>query len=149
MPDTISNVAYNTSLTYLMYKASGSQNYTKLIDIKDYPDLEGERNMLDATTLSHTQEWQIPGIKRLPSGGLQFTCNYTAEDYAAVKALEGDQIEFAVWFGASSTGEPDGSQGKFSWTGDVRTSMPGKGVDEVREMTVTSYPSTDLTFSAT
>ena len=36
-------MAVNTYKTFLMYKASASAEYTKVIDIKNYPDLGGKR----------------------------------------------------------------------------------------------------------
>lgn len=36
-------MAISSYKTYLMYKASDSGTYTKLIDIKDFPDLGGKQ----------------------------------------------------------------------------------------------------------
>lgn len=44
--------AQATMGTYLMYKASGSSEFTKLVDIKNFPDLGGEPERVDVTTLS-------------------------------------------------------------------------------------------------
>lgn len=35
-------MAISTYKTFLMYKASGGSTYSKLIDIKDFPDLGGK-----------------------------------------------------------------------------------------------------------
>jgi len=103
-------------------------------------------NMLDCTTLSDGMEKRIPGI--LQSGdGYSFTANYTPANFAKVKALVGHQYDYALWLGGTSTGEPDGHNGKFSWTGDVVVGFPGKGVDEVQDMSITAVPSTDTVWT--
>ena len=48
----------------------------KVVDIKDFPDLIGDPNLLETTTLSDAQVTNIPGIKG--SDLLTFTCNYTS-----------------------------------------------------------------------
>ena len=139
--------AYSTYQTYLMYRTSTSNSYTKLIDIKDYPDMIGDPNMLDATTLSNSMEIKIAGITQT-GDGYQFTANYTATNFQTIKSLEGHVYEYALWLGGDTSGNPTGSRGKFAWSGDVRAGFPGKGVDEVQDMTITATPTTDVTWSA-
>lgn len=148
--DTMSETAnaYSTYQTYLMYRTASTGSYDKLVDIKDYPDMLPDPNMLDATTLSDSMEKQIAGIKRM-GDGYRFTANYTPANFTKVKALEGHQYDYALWLGGSTTGEPDGHNGKFAWKGDVRVGFPGKGVDEVQDMNITAIPSTDTEWSAT
>ena len=143
----MSEVAISTYQTYLMVKTSSEGSYAKVVDIKDYPDMIGTPNMLDATTLSHSQEIQIAGIKRA-GDGLQFTANYTKTNYQAVVTLEGTQYPYALWLGGTSLGVPDGHNGKFEWTGTVTAGFPGKGVDEVQDMTITASPSTDVVWKS-
>ena len=81
----------------------------------------------------------------------QYGANDTPENYAAVKALEGHQYDYAVWFGASgSEGSevPDGHYGKFDWSGDISAGISGGGVNEAVGMTVTCTPSTVITYSS-
>lgn len=146
MPSTA--IAYSTYQTYLMYRTTSSGTYTKLIDIKDYPDMLGDPNMLNCETLSDKQEKKIPGILRI-GDGFPFTANYTPTNFSTVRGLEGNQYDYALWLGGTSAGVPDGHNGKFSWTGDVKAGFSGKGVDEVQEMTITAIPSTDVEWSAT
>lgn len=143
----VTAIAYSTYQTYLMYRTSTSGTYTNLIPIKDYPDMVPTPNMLDATTLSDGMEKQIPGIMRM-GDGYQFTANYTPENYTKVKGLENHQYEYALWLGGSTAGVPDGHNGKFSWTGDIRAGFPGKGVDEVQDMNITAVPSTDTVWTS-
>lgn len=138
-------MAINTYGSYLMHSTDGT-TYTKLIDIKDYPDMIEAPEQLDATTLSDPMRVYIPGIKDV-SGAIEFTANYSASDFAAVQALEGTEGFFAVWFGENA-GVPDGSKGKFSFKGYPYASKAGGGVNEVSDMKVGIIPSTEITFAA-
>ena len=109
----------------------------KVVDIKDFPDLIGDPNLLETTTLSDAQVTNIPGIKG--SDLLTFTCNYTSADFASVKADEGKSLFYALEFS-------DGSS--FTWQGQHTCGLPGKGVDEVVEFTVNVVPSTAVDFKA-
>lgn len=142
----VAPIAISTYQTYLMVRTSSAGSYAKVVDIKSYPDMIGSPNMLDATTLSNSQQIQIAGIAQV-GDGFQFTANYTKQNYQAVKTLEGNQYDYALWLGGTTAGVPDGHNGKFSWTGDVRAGFPGKGVDEVQDMSITASPSTDVTWS--
>lgn len=127
-------MAINTSETYLMKK--GQSAWEKLVDIKSMPDLEGAPEMLETTTLSDKRQKQIPGI--LTSDGLEFTCNYTKEDYEKLKALEGTEMDFAIWLGASdSEGKvPDGHEGIWEGKGLPTVAKTGGEVNAVQEMTL-------------
>ena len=57
---------------FLMHSTDGS-SYEKLVDIKDYPDLGGEPEMLQTTTLSDKMHTYTPGIQSLE--GMTFTAN--------------------------------------------------------------------------
>lgn len=138
----------STYKTYLMYKASGSSDYTKLLDIKSFPDLGGEPERIDVTTLSDKIRKYTPGVQDLSS--FQFTANYIPADYQKVKALEGTQTDYAIWIGASTSNDvdtPTGENGKFSWTGDVSVFKAGGDVNAAQDMTINMYPSTDFAYS--
>ena len=140
-------MAISTYKIFLMMKGSGS-TYEKLVDIKDFPDLGGAPEMLETTTLSDKMQTYIPGIQSLDA--LEFTANYTKNDFTTLKALEGQEKEFAVWFGASESGStltPDGSDGKFEFKGQLSVFPVGGGVNEVVDMTITIAPSTPITMA--
>ena len=137
-------MAISTYKIFLMKKDSSA--YAKLIDIKKFPDLGGTPEMLDTTTLSDKMETHIPGIQKLD--GLEFTANYTKEDYAKLKALEDTEAEYAVWFGGTEAGgevTPTGSDGKFNFKGKLSVYPVGAGTNEVVEMNITIAPSTAIT----
>ena len=128
-----------------MYKAASGSTYSKLIDIKDFPDLGGEPEMLDTTTLSDGARTYIPGIQSQEA--MTFTANYTSADYATVKALEGTEQDFAVWFGgtvSNGVATPTGSDGKFEFKGKLVVFVSGGGVNEPVNMTISIAPSTEI-----
>ena len=139
----------STYKTYLMYKASSAATqYTKLIDIKSFPDLGGEPERIDVTTLSDKIRKYTPGVQDLSS--FQFTANYIAADYTKMLGLEGKQTEYAIWVGAETSNNvdtPNGENGKWSWTGDVSVFKAGGDVNAAQDMTITMYPSTDFAFT--
>ena len=110
---------------------------TKVVDIKDFPDLIGDPNLLETTTLSDAQQTNIPGIKS--SDILSFTCNYTSAEFATVNADANKELHYVLAFS-------DGSS--FSWKGQHTCGVPGKGVDEVIEFTINIAASTSVEFSA-
>jgi hypothetical protein len=142
-------MAISTYKVFLMYKASASADYTKLVDIKEFPDLGGEPELLETTTLSDGMQTFIPGIQQLDS--MTFTANYTKTDYTTLKGLEGTEKSYAVWFGGTVSGTtvtPTGSDGKFEFDGQLSVYANGGGVNEVVNMSITIAPSTPITAGA-
>lgn len=143
-------MAISTYKVFLMHKASSGDTYTKLIDIKEFPDLGGEPEMLETTTLSDNMQTYIAGIQSMD--GLSFSANYDMTEYQKLKALEGKKESYAVWFGgteSSGTVTPNGSNGKFAFDGELSVYPVGGGVNEVVGMNITIAPSSPITFSAT
>lgn len=139
-------MAISTYKVFLMSKKSSA--YEKLVDIKDFPDLGGSPEMLETTTLSDKMQTYIPGIQNLDA--LEFTANYTKTDFSALKALEGQELDLAVWFGGTEEGNvltPTGSDGKFEFKGQLSVFPVGGGVNEVVDMTITIAPSTPITMA--
>ena len=121
--------------------------YTKLIDIQEFPDLGGAPEMLETTTLSDKMQTYIAGIQSIDA--LEFKTNYDINDFQTLKALEGKTEKYAVWFGGTESGgivTPTGSEGKFSFDGQLSAYANGGGVNEVLGMTITIAPSTPVVF---
>lgn len=73
------------------------------------------------------------------------------DDFQTLKGLEGQEKDYAVWFGGSGSAgslTPDGSNGKFSFKGQLSVFPVGGGVNEVVDMSITIAPSTPITFAA-
>ena len=128
-------MAINTYGVSLKWGES-AENVAKVIDIKDFPDMISDPELLETTTLSDAQVTNIPGIKG--SDMLTFTYNFTKEDFAKVEADAGKPLHYALEFS-------DGS--KFTWQGQHTSGLPGKGVNEVIEATVNIAASTAVVFA--
>lgn len=129
-----------------MKKADNTDTWSKLVDIKDFPDLGGAPEMLETTTLSNGAQTYIPGIQSQEA--LEFTANYTKTDFDALKKLEDQELELAVWFGgteSAGTVTPTGTDGKFEFSGRLSVFVTGGGVNEVVGMTISIAPSTVIT----
>lgn len=136
-------MAISTYKVFLMHYTSSS--YTKLVDIKSFPDLGGAPEMLETTTLSDNMQTYIAGIQSLDA--LEFEANYTKEDYTTLKALEGKTEKYAVWFGGTESGgnlTPSGTDGKFEFEGQLSVYAAGGGVNEVVNMNISIAPSTPI-----
>ncbi len=129
-------MAINTYGITLKWGAT-AEAATKVVDIKDFPDLLGEPELLETTTLSDAQVTNIPGIKS--SDLLTFTCNYTSADFEAVNTAAETPQYYVLEFS-------DGS--KFTWQGQHTCGLGGKGVNEVVEFQIHCAASTAITFTA-
>lgn len=141
-------MAISTYKVFLMKKGDTGDTWSKLVDIKEFPDLGGEPEMLETTTLSDKMQTYIAGIQSLD--GLTFTANYDMATFKTLKALEGKKASYAVWFGgteASGNVTPTGDNGKFSFDGELSVYPNGGGVNEVVGMTVSIAPSTVINFA--
>ena len=127
-------MAINTFGIELHWGTSASA-VAKVVDIKDFPDMIGDPEMLETTTLSDAQVTNIPGIRT--SDTLTFTCNYTKADFTAVNADANTPLFYELSFS-------DGS--KFTWEGQHTCGLPGKGVNEVVEFTINIAASTPVEF---
>ena len=129
-------MAMNTYGITLKWGAT-AEAAAKVVDIKDFPDLISDPELLETTTLSDAQVTNIPGIKG--SDMLTFTCNYTKADFAAVNDDANTALYYVLEFS-------DGSS--FSWQGQHTCGLPGKGVNEVVEFTINIAASTSVEFNA-
>lgn len=137
-------MAISTYKIFLM--AMSGSSYEKLVDIKSFPDLGGTPELLETTTLSDGIQTFIPGIQMLDS--FEFSANYTKAEYTKLKAMEGTQKQYSVWFGgtvSNGVATPTGADGKFNFTGELSVFAAGGGVNEVVDMTITIAPSTPIT----
>lgn len=126
-----------STLGVTLKMGESAETLEKVVDIKDFPDLIGDPNMLETTTLSDSAVTNIPGIRS--SDMLTFTCNYTKADFTAVNEKANKDMHYALEFS-------DGS--KFTWQGQHTCGVPGKGVDEVIEFTINIAASTAVEFAA-
>ena len=106
-------MATSTYMTFLMHKKETA--WEKLLDITEFPDLGGDPELLETTTLSDKMQTYVNGVQS--NDGMTFNANYDHTEYKALKALEGKNEEYAVWFGGTETASsptPTGSEGSSS-----------------------------------
>ena len=127
--------AISTKYTYLQWGDTPT-NITQHIDIKDFSDLIGEPNDLEATTLSHNRHITIAG---LPTGDMiTFTINYTIQNYQTALAYAGQDLYFRLVF-------QDGSN--YTWEGRLTVSHSGAGVDEVLEFAISASVASEMVWN--
>ena len=150
-------MAYNASSTYMTFlmHSNDGLSYTKLVDIKQFPDLGQDPETLDTTTLTDKMRTSVLGIQG--SEGMEFTANYDVDDYkrlvAIMKTDRAQSSYYAVWFGGTEvTGAdptPTGALGKFKFKGQLSVRVAGGGVDEVRDMSIMIAPTTPIEMEET
>ncbi|MCB6366653.1 phage tail protein [Intestinibacillus massiliensis] len=127
-------MAISTYNTVLKSGATASA-LTKLCDIKSTPDLGGEPEMIETTTMSDKMQTYIEGIQSLDA--LTFTANYDKDTYKTVKERAGTDKFYSLEFS-------DGS--KFTWQGTHNVYVNGGEVNAAVEMTITCTPATEIAF---
>lgn len=117
-----------TNVTYLMHKGASDTAYSKLVDITQYPDLGGDKEKLDSTTLSDTKKRSINGLE--DTAELAFSAWYDKTDYEKLLAIQeaGTVDAYQLWFGE------DGEDGIWEWEGVMAVHPASGGVNAVREM---------------
>lgn len=137
-------MAISTIGTFLMYKAPSASSYSKLVDIKNQPALGSSPEQIETTTLSDSVRTFIPGLEG--NDAKEYTCNYDKTVYATLKALEGQELDLAVWFGGDKAANgiitPTGADGQFPYKGFVNVFVNESDLNAVHEMTVTTTAST-------
>lgn len=120
---------------------AATASIAELCKIKSYPDLGGAPDNLETTDLQDTAQTFCPGVQTVDQ--MEFTANYTLEDYESVlqKAGTEDQV-YELAFGAN------GADGVFTWTGTHTVYVNGGDVNAVREMTIVCTPSSAVTKKA-
>lgn len=118
-----------TNKTFIMHKGASKNEFTKLIDITEYPDLGGTKEKIDVTTLSDTKKRTINGIE--DTADLEFKAWYERTDYEKLLAIQeaGTVDTYQLWFGEN------GEDGIWEWSG-VMAVYPNSGSSNAaREMT--------------
>jgi hypothetical protein len=117
-----------TNKTFLMIKKKGESEFSKLVDITQYPDLGGTKEKLDVTTMSDTKKRTINGIE--DTSDLEFSAWYEKTDYENLLALEeADNVDtYQLWFGE------DGEDGIFEWSGKMAVYPRSGSNNTAREM---------------
>lgn len=126
--------SYNAKL---MHSTDGTA-YTQLLPVKTTPQLGGEPEQLETTTLDDNMQTFINGIQSAEA--MSFTANYDSDQYDSLKLLENLTEHYAVWFGNDGLG----SAGKFTFDGQLSVYINEAEVNGVIEMTISITPGTPI-----
>ena len=120
-----------TNVTFLMRKAAGEASFSKLIDVTNYPDMGGDPEKIDVTTLSHTRRHNIDGIEDV-GDGLDFDAFYEMADYERLLAIQTAATldTYQLGFGNG------GADGIWEWEGRLKVYVTGGGVNEARGLKI-------------
>lgn len=114
---------------------------TKYLCIKDFPDLDnGQPDQIEITTLCDDIHKFIDGLDNLPEE-ISFTCNYDADLYDVVAALDDE-----AWWGVQIGGGDD-SEGTYpiwAFKATARMVLVGAGVGDVLEMRLVLTPKSSI-----
>lgn len=140
--------AISTYMTFLMLGSTASTpTYSKLVDIQTTPDMGGDPDMLETTTMSDRAKTYIPGLINTPEG-LQFETNYNAAAYQELEALRNTKRHYSVWLGgtenADGTVTPTGTNGKFDFDGRLSVALLGGETNAVQKMRITIAPESQI-----
>lgn len=126
----------------LSYKASSASSYTDLTNLQSIPDLGGDIDKVEVTTLGDAAHLYINGIANYGES-LEFAFLYDPTQFATLNALSG-VIEWKVSL-------PDGSGGAIdteaTFSGECHVKLNGIGVNEAMTYTLSIAPNSAITFA--
>lgn len=96
MADTIKTIAISDVGTMLYNKTSPATSYSELIEITGAPATGSDASQIEVTTLKSKIKQYIKDRKEVPA--MNFTFNYTEDNYKKVVAIENQVSEFIYKF---------------------------------------------------
>ena len=120
----------------LSYKANGGASYTALTDLQEIPELGGDSEAIEITTLDDAAHMYTDGILNY-GDSLAFIFLYKKEQFTTLQGLEGS-IDWKVAL-------PDGTTCTFSGTSSVK--LAGVGVNAALTYTLSIKPNSSMTWA--
>lgn len=120
----------------LSYKV-GEAQFTELTNLQEIPELGGEKESIEVTTLADAAHMYTDGILNY-GDSLAFKFLYEKQQFSTLVALDGEP-EWKVEL-------PDGSACTF--TGGSSVKLDGVGVNAALTYTLSIKPSSELTWAA-
>lgn len=120
----------------LSYKASGGNSFTDLTNLQEIPDLGGDTDAVEVTTLDDAAHMYINGLKDYGES-LDFTFLYDKTQFTTLNGLSGT-TEWKVTF-------PGTSANTFTFSGESSVKINGVGVNDAITYTLSVKPSTAIT----
>ena len=122
-----------TKGTTLSYKGAIAEAFVILKDLQEFPDLGGDTDSVEVTTLDDAAHLYIPGLDDY-GDSVDFTFLYVKEQFKTLAALEDTQtwkVEF-----------PDGTSCTFDGMCSVK--LDGAGVNDPLTYTLSIKPSSEM-----
>lgn len=120
----------------LSYKTNGGSSYTTLTDLQEIPELGGDSEAIEITTLDDAAHMYTDGILNY-GDSLAFIFLYKKEQFTALQGLEGS-IEWKVSL-------PDNTTCTFSGTSSVK--LAGVGVNAALTYTLSIKPNSSMVWA--
>ena len=117
----------------LSYKAKGGSAFTKLTNLQEIPELGGDTEAIEITTLADAAHMYTNGIKNY-GDSLAFKFLYETEQFETLTAL----AEVSEW----QVSLPDGTTCGFSGTSSVK--LDGVGVNAALTYTLNIKPNSEM-----
>lgn len=121
----------------LSYKVGGEGQFTALTNLQEIPELGGEKESIEVTTLADAAHMYTDGILNY-GDSLAFKFLYEKEQFSTLVSLQGEP-EWKVEL-------PDGSACTFKGGSSVK--LDGVGVNAALTYTLSIKPSSELTWAA-
>lgn len=126
----------------LSYKTSSAQDYADLTDLQEIPELGGDTDAIEVTTLDDAAHMYTDGIKNY-GDSLSFKFLYDSTQFATLAALSGT-VNWKVSL-------PDGTDGAIdttcSFEGTCSVKLDGVGVNAPLTYTLSIKPSSEMTWA--
>ena len=131
----MSNAIISKGIT-LSYKTNSGSSYTTLTDLQEIPELGGDSEAIEITTLDDAAHMYTDGILNY-GDSLAFIFLYKKEQFTALQGLEGS-IEWKVSL-------PDNTTCTFSGTSSVK--LAGVGVNAALTYTLSIKPDSSMVWN--
>lgn len=116
--------------------AASGDTYTKLVNLQEIPDLGGETESIEITTLSDAAHMYTDGLKNY-GDSLAFKFLYSSEQFTTLNGLTG----VTKW----KVELPDDTSCTFSGTSSVK--LDGVGVNAALTYTLSIKPNTEMSWA--
>lgn len=126
----------------LSYKAKGETAYTELEDLQEIPELGGEAEAIEITTLADEAHTYTNGIKNY-GDSLAFKFLYKTEQFTTLNAIK-DVASWKVDLPAGDDGETAAS---CTFDGSCSVKLDGVGVNAALTYTLSVKPSSAMTWA--
>lgn len=121
----------------LSYKTGTAESYTELTNLQEIPDLGGESESIEITTLADAAHTYTNGIKSY-GDSLEFVFLYEKTQFTTLNGFGSNTVEWKVTL-------PDETTCSFS--GQASVTLAGVGVNEALTYTLAIRPNSAMTWA--